>query len=264
MLEVKNMSVADKTGKVLVDSVSLHVHKKEAVGLTGLSGSGKTTIFKSILGTLHNECSITAGSIALDGIPVLELSQKKWRNLCGKKIACIPQLPMTAFDRYVKIKKQMTEILTSNIPLSKKDAYALCIDSLKAVNLQDAERVLQLYPCRLSGGMLQRIIIALIISLSPDYILADEPASALDEENTRLFFDLLFSVCRDKGILLISHNMKLLQEKMQRIYIIENGKIIAHGSPQQAAKKNSTLFSRYFHNSKDSMRIGGGEWNSCH
>ncbi|VRB53731.1 ABC transporter ATP-binding protein [Filifactor alocis] len=228
MLEIKNLTVKDKYKNELLSDVSINVIEKTITTLVGVSGAGKTTLAKVILGIL-NEDLLLSGSIYLNGHEISKLTKKEYRKMCGKEIAFIPQLPMRAFDERMKIGKQMTELYMTNLRVNKTEAIKMAKKNLNYVNLED-ERVLNSYPFELSGGMLQRVIIAIVLGLSPNYIVADEPTSALDEYNTSLFLKLIEENFKDKGILLITHNLDIIKKKTDYCYVMEQGKIIEEGN----------------------------------
>lgn len=228
MLEIKNLTVKDKYKNELLSDVSINVLEKTITTLVGVSGAGKTTLAKVILGIL-NEDLLLSGSIYLNGHEISKLTKKEYRKMCGKEIAFIPQLPMRAFDERMKIGKQMTELYMVNLRVNKTEAIKMAKKNLNYVNLED-ERVLNSYPFELSGGMLQRVIIAIVLGLSPNYIVADEPTSALDEYNTSLFLKLIEENFKDKGILLITHNLDIIKKKSDYCYVMEQGKIIEEGN----------------------------------
>lgn len=183
MLEIKNLTVKVKNDTPILTDVSLSIDEGTCIGLTGASGSGKTTLIKSIMGMNSGDLEIAQGQILLDGDNLLIHGAKERRALCGKTIGFIPQNPMTAFFPHAKMERQIIETLRMHTGLDKKQAHALAENVLRQVNLTDTKRVLSAYPGELSGGMLQRIAMALILGTKPKYVLADEPTSALDEAN---------------------------------------------------------------------------------
>ena len=154
MLEVKHLTVRSKEGRLLVRDVSFTLTPGEPLGLTGASGSGKTTIIKAVMGILPYGCAIEEGEILLDGQSLEGLSARKRREYCGTVLGFIPQSPMTAFDPHMRIGAQMVQTFRLRLNLSKDKAQALAREQLLAVNLEDAERILNAFPSQLSGGML--------------------------------------------------------------------------------------------------------------
>lgn len=230
----------------------------QIIGLTGHSGSGKTTLLRSIFGMLHTSCHIDAGKILLDDVDLSHLSRKSHRELCGKKLGFIPQNPMTAFDSRLKIGFQIRETFTNRLQMSSNEAMALAREKLAAVNLKDTERVLGAYPSELSGGMLQRVAAAILLGMSPDYILADEPTAALDEENRDLLLQIMQKQMEGKGILFVSHDVAALKTLCQNVYVLGNGKMIEHGTMKMLLENPQTDWMKQF--SMLSHKESRGEW----
>lgn len=246
MLEIKDFSVAARDSAVLLDGISLSVAVGTAVGLTGQSGAGKTTLLKSILGMLDRQCDITSGEIIVDGSSLYALSQKQRRGLCGTTLGFIPQNPMTAFDSRVKIKNQMLETLQLRAGLSVLEAQKISMELLSDLGLDHPERVMESYPPQLSGGMLQRVTVALLLALNPKYILADEPTSALDEENRALLLEQLEKRKNVSGILFISHDVEALYRLCDVVYVIEQGQLIESGTMESIMTQPQRDWTRAF------------------
>lgn len=211
MLKIEQLDVKERSGRYLLKDISMEIPAGRVIGLTGKSGSGKTTLLRSILGMLHTSCHIDAGKILLDDIDLSHLSRKSHRELCGKKLGFIPQNPMTAFDSRLKIGYQMRETFVNRLHLNTSEATDLAKEKLVSVNLKDTDRILGAYPSELSGGMLQRVAAAILLGMSPDYVLADEPTAALDEENRDLLLLIMQEQMKDKGILFVSHDVAALK-----------------------------------------------------
>ena len=246
MLRIEQLDVKERSGRFLLKDISMEIPAGQVIGLTGKSGSGKTTLLRGILGMLHTNCHIDAGKILLDDVDLLHLSRKLHRELCGKKLGFIPQNPMTAFDSRLKIGYQMRETFTHRLPLNTSDATDLARKKLVSVNLKDTERVLGAYPFELSGGMLQRVAAAILLGMSPDYILADEPTAALDEENAELLLLIMQEQMKDKGILFVSHDVAALKMLCQNVYVLGDGKIIEYGSIDTLLSEPQTDWMKQF------------------
>lgn len=260
MLKINQLSVKEKSGRLLLDQVSLEIPSGAIIGLTGHSGSGKTTLLQSIFGMLHSDCQIKDGKIFMDDTDLLCLSRREHRGLCGKKIGFIPQNPMTAFDSRLKIGYQIQETFQRRLKLNQSNAIALAIEKLDLVNLKDIQRVLNAYPGELSGGMLQRVAAAMLLGMSPDYILADEPTAALDEENRNLLLDVLGKKMQDKGILLVSHDVDALQKFCNNVYVLGAGRVIEQGSMGQLLTKPQTNWMNRFASLSRLESRGRWEW----
>ena len=226
MLEIKNLTVKVKNNAPILRGVSLSIDEGTCIGLTGASGSGKTTLIKSIMGMNGGDLEVPQGQILLDGDDLLKRSAKERRGLCGKTIGFIPQNPMTAFFPHAKMDRQIIETLRMHTGTDKKQAHELAENVLRQVNLTDTKRVLRAYPGELSGGMLQRIAMALILGTKPKYVLADEPTSALDEANRDLLLELLREYQKNAAILFISHDTEAMKALCSITHVMEHGEII--------------------------------------
>ena len=258
MLKIEQLDVKERSGRYLLKDISMEIPAGQIIGLTGHSGSGKTTLLRSIFGMLHTSCHIDAGKILLDDVDLSHLSRKSHRELCGKKLGFIPQNPMTAFDSRLKIGFQIRETFTNRLQMSSNEAMALAREKLAAVNLKDTERVLGAYPSELSGGMLQRVAAAILLGMSPDYILADEPTAALDEENRDLLLQIMQKQMEGKGILFVSHDVAALKTLCQNVYVLGNGKMIEHGTMKILLENPQTDWMKQL--SMLSNKESRGEW----
>lgn len=258
MLKMEQLSVKEKSGSFLLENVSMEIPPGSVIGLTGHSGSGKTTLLRSVFGMLHPNCRISSGKIHLEDKDMLQLSRKVHRELCGKKIGFIPQMPMTAFDSRLKIGRQIQETFQLRLQLSEFEAIDLAKEKLDAVNLKDTKRIMGAYPSELSGGMLQRVAAAILLGMSPDYILADEPTAALDEENRNLLLDVMKTQMQEKGILLVSHDVDALCRLCSHVYILGTGKIIEQGNIEHLLSEPVTDWMKQF--SSLSRKESRGEW----
>lgn len=258
MMKIEQLSVKDKSGHFLLEEVSMDIPSGAITGLTGHSGSGKTTLLRSVFGMLHADCQLESGEILIDDMELLSLAPGEHRRLCGKKIGFIPQSPMTAFDSRLKIGYQIIETFQKRLYLNKTEALDLAKRTLDLVNLKDMERVLNAYSSELSGGMLQRVAAAILLGLSPDYILADEPTAALDKENSNLLLELILTKMGDKGILFVSHDMEALQKLCKHVYVLGAGRVIEEGSMEQLLTNPKTDFMKQF--SSLGRKESPGEW----
>lgn len=258
MLKIERLTVKEKSGCSLLENVSLGIPAGQIIGLTGHSGSGKTTILRSVFGMLHNNCKITNGEILLDESDLSKLSQKEHRVLCGKRLGFIPQNPMTAFDSRLKVGYQIQETFQKRLHLNKGAAHELAKENLMLVNLKDTDRVLDAYPSELSGGMLQRVASAILLGMSPDYILADEPTAALDEENRDQILTIMQRQMQGKGILFVSHDIEALKSLCQKVYVLGTGRIIEHGTMETLLSHPETDWMKQF--AKLCHEESRGEW----
>lgn len=226
MLEVEHLTIQSKNADKILSDVTLTISPGECAGLTGSSGSGKTTLIKAILGMQGEGLSVTSGRIILDGSDLSRKSAKERRQLCGKIFGFIPQNPMTAFFPHVRIGTQIEETFCRLTGVNRYTARILAANTLNQVNLDHVERIMSAYPGELSGGMLQRIAMALILGTKPKYILADEPTSALDEGNRNQLVELLRCYQERAGILFISHDAQAIKTLCPFTRVMEHGRII--------------------------------------
>ena len=230
MLEVNNLSVTARSGAQLLNQISFQIEIGEAIGLTGQSGAGKTTLLKALLGILSGGCQVSGGTIQVDGQSLWTLPPRKRRELCGTTLGFIPQNPMTAFDPRLKMGRQMEETLRLRTGVFGKEAVERAETLLTELGLSQPRRVLDSYPAQLSGGMLQRVTMAILIGLSPRYIFADEPTSALDEENKSYLIQELARMKQQSAILFVSHDDAAIRTLCDELLVMQNGTIVERGT----------------------------------
>jgi oligopeptide/dipeptide ABC transporter ATP-binding protein len=216
-----------------VDQVSLDVSSGDIVALVGESGSGKSVTALSILRLLPSPpARITTGRILFDGIDLLMLSEEDIRRVRGGRIGMIFQEPMTSLNPVLSIGRQLTEGMRLHLGLSKASARARALELLELVGISDAERRLKQYPHEMSGGMRQRIMIAMAVSCQPQLIIADEPTTALDVTIQAQILELLQGLCRRLGValIIITHNLGIVARYAHRVYVMYAGRIVERGS----------------------------------
>lgn len=260
MLEVKNLTVTAKNQAKLLDNICFNVKHGQVVGITGQSGGGKTTLLKSIMGILDDSCRVTDGQIAVDNQNLYKLKSSKRRLLCGTTLGFIPQNPMTAFDNRLKMHTQMVETLVIRRHIKKSVAIEKIEEIIPTLGLYDTSRILSSYPSQLSGGMLQRLAVVLLLALEPKYILADEPTSALDMENSQLLLDLLEYQKKNSGIIIISHDVNVLTKLCQNVYIIEHGKFTEYGTPHEILTSPKRSWTKQFAAANHPISKEGWSW----
>jgi nickel transport system ATP-binding protein len=231
VLQVRDLCVQIKTKNgvaTLVQDINFELKPGEILGLIGESGCGKTVTSMSILQLLNRKETTIEGSIMLKGQELNGLAEKEMRKIRGKDIAFIMQNPMNAFTPVFTIGHQFVETIRSHTSLNKKQATELAIESMKQVNLPDPGKLLKYYPFQLSGGMLQRVMIAIAASLHPAVIIADEPTTALDVNNQKNVLRHLDKIRSEYGsaILLISHDLGVVSEMADEVAVMQHGKIV--------------------------------------
>ena len=233
-LTINNLSAHIGKRKILRD-VSLSVQASEVCGLVGESGAGKSMIGKAVLGTLPRAIIATGGEIILDGENLQDLTPTQRRQVIGAKTALIPQDPLTALNPSRRVGAQITNRLVDILGWSKSAAQHRALELLGEVQINDPERVMLCYPHELSGGMRQRVMIAMMMLLEPDILIADEPTTALDVTVQAQILDLLREIVFDTkiGLILITHDMGVVAEMASDVIVMKAGKLVEAGSVQQ-------------------------------
>lgn len=234
VLEIDGLTVSFSTpdGDVsAVSDVSLSVEAGECLGLVGESGSGKSQTFMAALGLLADNGTAT-GEIRLDGIDLLSANEKKLNTLRGERIAMIFQDPMTSLTPHMKIGRQLSEVLIEHQNVDAKTGRARALDMLNRVHIPEAERRLDMYPHELSGGLRQRVMIAMALMCEPEVIVADEPTTALDVTVQAQILDLLAEVKDnlDAAIVLITHDLGVVAGLADRVAVMYAGRIVEQGT----------------------------------
>ncbi len=220
-------------GLIIPDSAKEKPSEGEIVAIVGESGSGKSVSARAILGLVPQPPGkIVSGSIIFDGTDLLGLDNRAIRDLRGKDISMVFQEPMTSLNPVHSIGFQLTEAMRLHLGLSKADARARAVDLLRMVGISEPARRLGQYPHQLSGGMRQRVMIAMALSCKPKLILADEPTTALDVTIQAQVLELMQELCREMGVALviITHNLSIVARYAQRVNVMYAGRIVESGS----------------------------------
>ena len=232
LLEVKHLRTeffsSKKSSVTAVDDVSFDIKKGEIVGLVGES-CGKSVTSLSIMQLLKDTPGkITNGEVIFQGRNLLDASKKEMLDIRGDKMSMIFQEPMSSLNPSMRIDKQMIEGIRLHTPLTKAEARKKAADILSQVGIPDPQRVLKNYPHQLSGGMSQRVMIAMAMSCEPDLLIADEPTTALDVTIQAQILELMKKIQQDKGmsILLITHDLGVVAEMCSRVIVMYAGKIV--------------------------------------
>ena len=231
ILEVRNLrtSFATESGYVhAVDNVSFNVRKGEAVALVGESGCGKSVTAMSIMRLITPPGKITGGEIRFKGLDLATLSERDMRNVRGDDIAMVFQEPMTSLNPVFKIGAQVAEAIRIHRKVSKKEAWKQAGDMLELVSIPDPRKRLEDYPHQLSGGMRQRVMIAMALSCDPELLIADEPTTALDVTIQAQIMELLANLQQRLGlaILLITHDLGIVAEFCERVVVMYTGRVV--------------------------------------
>lgn len=234
MLELQNISIAYGE-KEVVRNVSLRAEKGEIVGIVGESGSGKSTLIRGIIGLLDCPGKIIEGKILLNGRNIAPYPAEKMREIRGKEIAMIFQHADLSLDPLWTIGKSFYESISMHKKISKQEAMACAAERLKLLSLKNPEKVLNLYPHQLSGGMCQRTAIAIAMANDPELLLADEPTSALDLTVQNQVIENMMSIREQRGttILIVTHNMGVVEKMADKVGVMYRGRLVEWGSKDE-------------------------------
>ncbi|WP_437378764.1 ABC transporter ATP-binding protein [Inquilinus limosus] len=230
LLSVENLAIRFRTRRgdaVAVDGVDFTVRRGEVLGIVGESGSGKSQILLSIMGLLAGNGSAT-GRIRFEGQDLLALDRRGLDRLRGSAMTMIFQDPMTSLNPYHRIGAQLTEVLTRHQGMRKQEAWEKATRMLDRVKIPDAARRMRQYPHELSGGMRQRVMIAMALLCNPRILLADEPTTALDVTVQAQVLDLLRDLVRELGtaVILVTHDLGVVAEMCDRVLVLYGGKVM--------------------------------------
>ena len=235
LLEVKNLQIKLKHNeKKIIKNSNFFMKKNTCLGILGESGSGKSITCKSLLNILNKNFDIS-GEIIFEGNDLLKLSQTEMREIRGKDICMIVQNPMTSFDPLYTMENQMTETFCEHLKISRKEAVSLAMEVLEKMKLKDIPDILKKYPHELSGGMLQRIMIAIAIALKPRLIIADEPTTAIDSLNQKDIIEE-FKILKNElnvSLLFVTHDLGVLSVLADNLIIMQNGEIVEKGRTEE-------------------------------
>jgi len=241
LLEIERLRVEFPTRRgvlLAVEDVSLSIDEGEVLGLVGESGAGKTLTGMAVIDLLEPPGRVAEGDIRLEGQSIVGLSPEAMRRVRGARIGAIFQDPLTSLNPLYTIGRQLTETIQTHTDLSLENARQRAISLLKEVGIPGADERFNAYPHEFSGGMRQRVVIALAICCNPRLIIADEPTTALDVSVQAQIINLLKKLCRDHGtaILLITHNMGVIAETADRVAVMYSGRIVEIGSLYEVIK----------------------------
>ncbi len=231
LLKVEDLRIAlagDGVTYNAVEGVSFEIGRGEAFGLVGESGCGKSITALSVMGLLRRPLSLGGGRIVLDGQEIQDVPAAEMRRLRGKRIAMIFQEPMTALNPLSPVGRQIAEMFVLHQGAGWSEAMDRAEDALRQVRVPSPERRIRDYPHQLSGGMRQRVMIAIALACGPDLLVADEPTTALDVTVQAEIIDLIAELCAAKGtaVLMISHDLGLVANMCKRVAVMYAGRIV--------------------------------------
>jgi len=238
LIDIKNLRVDFelRSGTVrAVRDVSLTINKGERLGIVGESGAGKSVLGFSLINLISKPGRITGGEIIFEGNDIAKYSYEEMRKIRGNDISMIFQDPMMTLNPVLTIGTQMKETILAHMDISDKEAEEICLEKLKKVYIPSPEKRLKQYPHEFSGGMRQRIVIAISLLTNPKLIIADEPTTALDVTIQAEIMDLLLELCEtdNMGLILITHDLAVVSEVTQRIAVLYAGRVVEIGPTDQ-------------------------------
>jgi oligopeptide/dipeptide ABC transporter ATP-binding protein len=238
LLEISDLRVRFKTSRGLVHAVngiSFEFRRGETLGLVGESGCGKSVTALASMGILPRAARIASGSIKLDGRELLGLSERAWRRIRGKEIAMIFQDPMTSLNPVLTVGAQLREAIEEHLDLDRKAASRRAVELLDQVGIPSASDRLKNYPHQFSGGMRQRVMIAMALACEPKLLIADEPTTALDVTIQAQILDLLRELVadRDTSLVLITHDLGVVAGMCERVQVMYAGTLVEAGSARE-------------------------------
>ena len=234
MLEIQDLQFHTRNREA-ISGVALTIHDGEILGLVGESGSGKSVTAMAVAGLLPRRQCRYSGRILLDGTELLHADRAQLRRVQGKAIGVVFQEPMTSMDPLMKVGRQVEEVLELHTDLDPQQRRQAALEALAAVELPDPEGVYEKYPHELSGGMLQRAMIAAAIVIRPRLLLLDEPTTALDVTIQAQILTLLKKLNQESGIsmLFISHNLAVVRKLCGRVAVMQRGVLVEEGETDQ-------------------------------
>ena len=236
LVKVKNLTISFKQYDNIVHAVrgiSFEINQGESLGIVGESGSGKSVTFMTVMGLMNSPTSIVeADLIEIDGINVLDKSKENIKKIRGKIAAMVFQDSMTSFDPLHTIGYQIAETIVTHKNIDNKKALKQAENLLERVEIQNANKVLNYYPHQLSGGMLQRAMIAMALSCEPKLLIADEPTTALDVTVQAQILQLLTDIQKETNMsfVMITHDLGVIAETVDRVLVMYSGKIMENSN----------------------------------
>ncbi|MCH6255401.1 ABC transporter ATP-binding protein [Puniceicoccaceae bacterium K14] len=265
LLDVRNLRTYFHTrGGITraVDGVSFHVDKGETLGIVGESGSGKSVTCYSMMGLIPQPPGrIEGGEAIFGGTDLLSCSDEELRSIRGRRVAMIFQDPMTSLNPFMRVEDQLIEPLMIHQDISKADAIKRAIESLEEVGVPEAEKRIRSYPHEFSGGMRQRVMIAMALITKPELLIADEPTTALDVTVQAQILELIANLQKERGmaVVLISHDLGVVAGAADRIMVMYSGKVVETGETESVFYNPRHPYNRALQKSIPSLQQKGEE-----
>lgn len=242
LIEVEDLRIAFRNSEVLnevVHGISFQIKSNEILGIVGESGSGKSVTSLALMGLLPKKNSVITGNLTYRNIDLLKLNDKQWQEVRSNKIAMVFQEPMSALNPSIHCGKQVAEVLLQHKELNALEAKKEVLRLFEQVRLPDQEKIYTSYPHEISGGQMQRVVIAMAIACKPDVLIADEPTTALDVTVQKEILQLLKTIQKETkmGMLFISHDLNVVSEVADNVMVMYQGNAVEYGTTEQVFKK---------------------------
>lgn len=252
LLEVKSLTVTDLRKKeVIVKNLCFTLERNSCLGIVGESGCGKSMASKAIMGLINPSLQVT-GTVQFEDMDLIQMKSKQMRKIRGRRICMILQDAMTAFDPLSTIGSQMNETIREKLEVSKKEAENISMIELQRMNIHEPLHVLKKYPHQLSGGMLQRCMIAIAVAMKPDIIIADEPTTALDSINQNEVVNAFQKLRNESGtaVIFISHDLGVVQRLAQTVLVMKDGKQVEYGKAEDVFSQPQHEYTQHLVNTR--------------
>ena len=246
MLEIKDLAVQYGNQAPTIEHFNLSMKKGEIISVVGESGSGKTTVIRAVLGALAGAGRVTSGDILFHGESLLKNSKNDWRKIRGSKISMIFQDCGGTLNPIRKIGSQYVEYIRTHESMTKQEAWQRAVTMLTKMRLPDAENIMNSYPYQLSGGMRQRVGIAMAMTFNPELLLADEPTSALDVTTQAQIVRQMMELRDDfgTGIIIVTHNIGVAAYMADKLIVMHHGKVVDHGTREEVLNNPTSDYTK--------------------
>ncbi len=264
VLSVRNLRVEfpNRRGTLTaVDDISFDIAAGEVLGVVGESGAGKSLTGTAVIGLLEPPGRIAGGHVLLKGQRIDNLPREQMRGIRGKRIGMVFQDPLTSLNPLYKISEQLIETIRTHAPISEAEARKRAVGLLEEVGIQGAEQRIDGYPHEFSGGMRQRVVIALALCAEPELVIADEPTTALDVSIQAQIIQLLKKLCRERGtaIMLITHDMGVIAETADRVAVMYAGRIAEIGPVRDVVQRPNHPYTKGLMGSIPTLELDGAK-----
>lgn len=246
MLEIKDLAVQYGKQDPTIEHFNLSMKKGEIISIVGESGSGKTTVIRAVLGALPGTGRVSSGDILFHGESLLKNTGNEWRKIRGSKMSMIFQDCGGTLNPIRKIGSQYVEYIRTHESVSKQEAWNKAVSMLSKMRLPDVENIMNSYAYQLSGGMRQRVGIAMAMTFNPELLLADEPTSALDVTTQAQIVRQMMELRDDygTGIIIVTHNIGVAAYMADQLIVMHHGKVVDHGTREEVLNNPTSDYTR--------------------